>query len=118
MWESAVKIIFFTFNFSIPLKGTFYEYLTRNGLEGLEDLFTASHTLQGYGRIRDIPAFYGILWNTPKVVQSLIELALGKSGGETLFKCLCENLFIHGDNYYLKTQMTLITRLNVLSKRI
>ena len=58
------------------------EFLERNDLADLEEMFTASHTLQGYGRISDVPALYGLMWNTPKVIESLVELVKGKAGGE------------------------------------
>uniref|UniRef100_A0A7M5X3N0 Uncharacterized protein n=1 Tax=Clytia hemisphaerica TaxID=252671 RepID=A0A7M5X3N0_9CNID len=46
------------------IKGTFLDFLEPNGLADLEEMFTASHTLQGYGRISEIPALYGLMWNT------------------------------------------------------
>jgi len=66
------------------IRGTFKEYLARHELLDLEDLFMAAFTLQGYGRISDVPALYGLMWNTPKVILSLIEMVNGKPGGKLI----------------------------------
>ena len=68
------------------IRGTFKDYLARHDLLDLEELFMASYTLQGYGRISEVPALYGLMWNTPKVILSLIDLVNGKPGGKDIFK--------------------------------
>uniref|UniRef100_A0A7M5UXT1 Amine oxidase domain-containing protein n=2 Tax=Clytia hemisphaerica TaxID=252671 RepID=A0A7M5UXT1_9CNID len=75
------------------IKGTFLDFLERNGLADLEEMFTASHTLQGYGRISEIPALYGLMWNTPKVIGSLVELVKGKAGAIYMLEDGFENLW-------------------------
>ena len=62
----------------IELNCSYWTFLKRNGLEGLRPILLLSHTLQGYGYLDEIGAFYGLMWNTPFFMQSLLALASGK----------------------------------------
>ncbi len=54
------------------IRGTFMEFLQRNGLTSLHPLFLASHTMQGYGHVDEVAALYGLMWNTPKLMNGLL----------------------------------------------
>ncbi len=54
------------------IRGTYMEYLQRNGLTSLVPLLLASHTMQGYGHIDEVAALYGLMWNTPKLMNGLL----------------------------------------------
>ena len=67
------------------IRGTFKEFLTRNKLNTLEPLFHAAHTMQGYGHIDEIAALYGLIWNTPKVMCSMMaRIKKEKNTGQVL----------------------------------
>lgn len=54
------------------LNGTFEEFLKKHDLDVLKYMFYASQTVQGYGRIDQIPTLYGLMWNTPKMMKGLV----------------------------------------------
>lgn len=58
------------------VRGSFLEYLRRNNLLDTRHYFVGSLTLQGYGQLDEIPALYGLIWNTPQLVLATI-LAVG-----------------------------------------
>ena len=58
---------------------TFAEFLEDKDIGILRSLFYASHTVQGYGRLEKIPALYGLMWNTPKMMKSLQDRVVGKT---------------------------------------
>ena len=65
------------------IRGTFLEFLKRNDLQSLEPLFLASYAIQGYGALDEAAALYGLLWNTPKIMNSLLARVKGsKSAGK------------------------------------
>lgn len=82
------------------ISGSFYDFLKRNELEDLKDLLTASFTLQGYGQLDEVPALYGLLWNTPRLMQSIVSFLNGDDGGlyilsngfESLWNCMANTL--------------------------
>lgn len=43
------------------------------------------HVFQGYGLLNEIPALYGFLWNTPKLIQSMVDWLHGLLVGGTSF---------------------------------
>lgn len=59
------------------LAGSFEDLLVAHDLRALIPLFTISQTTQGYGPLQRIPAYYGLVWNTPrflwKVVQAFVD---------------------------------------------
>ena len=71
------------------IRGTFREFLTRNKLHTLEPLFHAVVTQQGYGHIDEISALYGLIWNTPKLMCSMLGRMQGKAttGNPYVQKC-------------------------------
>ena len=50
------------------IRGTFLQFLQRENLLGLAPLFSLSHTFSGYGYLDEVSAFYGLLWNTPRLL--------------------------------------------------
>ena len=71
----------------MELRKTFEKYLDDNGLGILRPLLYASHTVQGYGRLDVVPALYGLMWNTPKMMKALSNRLKGTTGdtGTRLF---------------------------------
>ena len=59
---------------------TFVEFLDDRDIGILRPLFYASQTVQGYGRLDRVPALYGLMWNTPRMMKSLQDRVAGKSG--------------------------------------
>ena len=52
------------------IRGTFLQFLERENLLGLAPLFKLFHTFSGYGYLDEVSAFYGLLWNTPRLLAS------------------------------------------------
>ena len=69
---------------------TYMDFLKTNELEGLRPLLLLTHTLQGYGYLDEVAALYGLMWNTPFLMKSLLDLASGK---ETESKYIIITLF-------------------------
>ena len=59
---------------------TFAKFLDDKNIGILRPLFYASQTVQGYGRIDKVPALYGLMWNTPRMMKSLQDRVAGKNG--------------------------------------
>jgi len=55
--------------------------LKRHNLEVLQSIFTVIHSAQGYGRVTEIPAVYGLLWNTPNMMQAILRRVSGTIKG-------------------------------------
>ena len=41
--------------------------MVKAGCTGLEAIFTMTQSVMGYGQLSEVPAFYGLLWNSPLV---------------------------------------------------
>ena len=63
------------------IRGTFLEFIIRNGFQALVPLFQASTTFQGYGHIDEVAALYGLMWNTPNFINGFKERLAGKGFG-------------------------------------
>lgn len=63
------------------IRGTFMEFLKRNKLDDLRDLFIATFSLQGYGQLDEVSALYGLMWHTPNFMSKLILTLTGEPGG-------------------------------------
>lgn len=55
---------------------TFSEFLTSNHLHALVGFLEIAQTAQGYGYIQSIPAFYGLSWVTPELLNGYIQMSL------------------------------------------
>ncbi len=51
---------------------TFKTFLEENNLGSLLPILSLSNTLQGYGYIDQVPAFYGLWWNSPALINGFI----------------------------------------------
>ncbi|NJL80130.1 MAG: hypothetical protein HC815_25250 [Richelia sp. RM1_1_1] len=51
---------------------TFYEFLNENGLLSLVGMMQYIYSVQGYGVMTNIPAYYGLTWITPIVIQTIL----------------------------------------------
>lgn len=67
------------------IRGSFMDYLVRNNLEDLRDLFIATFSLQGYGQLDEVPALYGLMWHTPNFMRQLNRTINGVPGGDKRF---------------------------------
>ena len=75
------------------VSGTFQEFLEREKLQFLIPLFTVTHTGQGYGYLDEIGALYGLMWNTPEFVASIIFRGLGSGPPQCIFLSTGSNTF-------------------------
>ena len=53
---------------------TMMEWLKKNDLEGMIPLYLLVYSMFGYGSIKDIPAYYGLWWFKPKIVEAMVSL--------------------------------------------
>lgn len=51
---------------------SFAEYLKQHGFEDLVPVFSLANTVQGYGYIEEVPALYGLWWNSPDEVKGFL----------------------------------------------
>jgi len=82
------------------LNCSYMDFLKKNRFEGLRPLLLLTHTLQGYGYLDEVAALYGLMWNTPFLMRSLLKLATGqetetrpyllKSGFQNLWESIAE----------------------------
>ena len=75
------------------LRCTFEEFLMKNNLLVLKPIFIASHTVQGYGHLDEISAFYGLMWNTPVFVKALAGRFIGVAHGLNMIRGGFQNLW-------------------------
>jgi len=54
------------------LKQTFEEFLTDNGLRCMIGILQYGYEVQGYGSLKDIPAYYGLVWITPPIIWAIL----------------------------------------------
>ena len=54
------------------LEKTFYEFLEENQMLSLVGMMEYIYSVQGYGVMTKIPAYYGLIWITPIVIQSIL----------------------------------------------
>ena len=55
-------------------RGTFLDFMRRENLMALIEVFDLLHTKWGYGYLDEVSALYGLMWNTPEAV---LPVALG-----------------------------------------
>jgi len=59
------------------LQKTFYEFLEEKELLSLVGMLEYIYSVQGYGVMKSIPAYYGLIWITPIVMQTILLDNLG-----------------------------------------
>jgi len=73
---------------------TFEEFLDDENLQLLKPLLYASNSVQGYGRLEEIPTMYGMTWNTPKMMGVLLKRLSGDNiGGFYMLRNGFQNLW-------------------------
>lgn len=75
------------------IRGTYYDYLQRNGLLSLVPALLGTHSMQGYGLLHEVPALYGLMWNTPSLMRSIINLGTGGTSGTDYLRLGFQNLW-------------------------
>lgn len=64
----------------------FLFWLEHNHLHILIPIFRLFQSAQGYGYLESVPAFYGLMWNTPEVIDIAVEQMRGIGQGAKLLK--------------------------------
>ena len=64
----------------------FLTWLKNHKLELLIPIFRLFRSAQGYGYLETVPAFYGLMWNTPEVIDIATQQMSGKGKGASLVK--------------------------------
>ena len=62
------------FKVKAQINGTFMDFLSREGLLALVPILEATHVIQGFGLLQEVPTLYGLIWNTAKFIDSLVGL--------------------------------------------
>ncbi len=107
-------------------KKTFKQFLKENNLLSLVPLFTLANTIQGYGFLDKIPAYYGLWWNSPGEINSFIVAGLDPTGKrqpasllrhgfENVFRELSKKLEEQGVHFKYDFDIKSITRDNTVS---
>lgn len=68
------------------LSASFLNWLKNHRLELLIPIFRLFQSAQGYGYLETVPAFYGLMWNTPAVIDIATQQMSGKGKGASLVK--------------------------------
>lgn len=89
---------------------SYMEFLKRHELEGLRPLLLLTHTVQGYGYVDEIAALYGLMWNTPYLLQSLLALA---NNSPTASKNFYANDFFLCEKYPCRETVIFLRKLMV-----
>ena len=63
---------------------TFDAFLEANGLQAISSFLQFAHAAQGYGYVKTIPAFYGLWWVTPELLNGYIQMSLHEKIEEAL----------------------------------
>lgn len=80
------KDIFGEIEFSMPerlskdalgkIDKTFFDFLQDNDLHALAAFLMFAHAAQGYGYVKSIPAFYGLLWISPELLSGYVQMSM------------------------------------------
>lgn len=81
-YNKVHKKIFGYYKYTLPpkpnnfedLNMTFLQFLEKHGLQSLIPMLTYSLSVQGYGIIDTIPAFYGMYWITPELLSKIFDI--------------------------------------------
>jgi hypothetical protein len=55
---------------------TFSQFLNDNDLHAIGAFLTFAHAAQGYGYVKSIPAFYGLWWITPELLNGYMQMSM------------------------------------------
>ena len=56
---------------------TFSDFLRYHNLEAIIGILQYGYEVQGYGTLDKIPAFYGLIWITPPIIEAMLRDSLG-----------------------------------------
>jgi hypothetical protein len=106
-YKELHKKIFGNYKYNFPpcpsddnmqlLNCSFFEFLQNNNLQDLISFLFVSQTSQGYGFLKSVNAYYGLIWSTPELMLDYVGFAvrilppiptLWPDGFQTLFKRL------------------------------
>lgn len=73
-----------TTNVLKQLDCSYMEFLKKHDLDALQPLLLLTSTLQGYGYLDEMGAFYGLMWNTPYLLKSLLSLSIGLNASKII----------------------------------
>ncbi|MBT6489361.1 MAG: NAD(P)-binding protein [Deltaproteobacteria bacterium] len=68
------------------LSTPFLTWLKNHELDLLVSIFRLFQSAQGYGYLETVPALYGLMWNTPEVIDIATQQMSGKGKGASLVK--------------------------------
>lgn len=80
---------------------TFYDFLTGNDLSALAAFLTFAHAAQGYGYVKSIPAYYGLLWISPELLNGYLQQSMHQKIEECRLMAKTSNTKIM--KYFLKS---------------
>jgi len=63
---------------------SFYDMLKKQDLLVLTGLLEYSYSVQGYGPLKNIPAYYGMIWISKPLVEAILESSLGITNKPTV----------------------------------
>jgi len=86
---------------------TFYAFLEKNDLQALAAFLMFAHAAQGYGYVKSIPAFYGLWWITPELLNGYIQMSMHQKIEE------CKLMGATSSSLPMRTFIQLLTKLFV-----
>eukprot|EP00520_Triparma_pacifica_P017886 CAMPEP_0118632508 /NCGR_PEP_ID=MMETSP0785-20121206/486_1 /TAXON_ID=91992 /ORGANISM="Bolidomonas pacifica, Strain CCMP 1866" /LENGTH=600 /DNA_ID=CAMNT_0006523291 /DNA_START=1 /DNA_END=1803 /DNA_ORIENTATION=- len=84
---------------------TFEEFLVSNDMIALNAFLSFAHAAQGYGYVSSIPAFYGLWWVSPELLNGYIQMSMHQQIEE-----ICS---WSSDNWFMKEFVRQITKMFV-----
>jgi len=84
---------------------TFSEFLVSNDMIALNGFLSFAHAAQGYGYISTIPAFYGLWWVSPELLNGYIQMSMHQQ--------IEEISSWSTDNWFMKSFIRQITKMFV-----
>merc|ERR1712226_242137 len=70
---------------------TFSDFLESNGLHALAAFLMFAHAAQGYGYVKSIPAFYGLWWITPELLNGYMQMSMHQKIEECRLLAMASN---------------------------
>ena len=93
----------------------FLDWLKTHRLDVLVPIFRLFQSAQGYGYLETVPAFYGLMWNTPEVIDIATQQMSGRGQGAALIRNGLSGVIEHmlqetGIAVHTQTRVTKISR--------
>lgn len=84
-YQAIHRKVFGDYSYSLPprpnskhwkrINKTFGQFLEDEKLIPLDPFFRLSSTVMGYGLLHTVPAYYGMMWNTPALLEAFVQSA-------------------------------------------